>query len=287
MNVEKRPNLFVIGAMKSGTTTLHSYLQTHPDIFMCEPKEPFYFVREKNWKLGEKWYLSLFADATHHTIIGESTTDYTKKPHYDGVPERIREFNPEARFIYIMRDPVERTISHYWHDVRWHSEHRNILRAIRQTSEYTAVSHYAMQLEPFFKMFGQDKVFTLTFEELTCQPEETLKKIMSWLGVSDEFVLPKNDIKKNVTPHEMEQARGYGYLNRFRHSTLWDYMYKIFPHRVKCWGKSMALKKVDRANVSSDSAMRYLRPIQLEQTKRLEKMLGREFPEWQTLHDYK
>jgi hypothetical protein len=67
------------------------------------PKEPFYFVREKNWNLGEKWYLSLFADATHHTIIGKSTTDY-KKPHYDGVPERIRDFNPgEALHLHHAR----------------------------------------------------------------------------------------------------------------------------------------------------------------------------------------
>jgi hypothetical protein len=95
-----------------------------------------------------------------------------------------------------MRDPVKRTISHYWHDVRWHSEHRNILQAIRQKSEYTDVSHYAMQLEPFFKIFGQDKVFTLTFEELTSQPEKTVKKIMSWLGVSDELCFQKTILKK-------------------------------------------------------------------------------------------
>lgn len=283
MNDEKRPNLFIIGAMKSGTTSLHSYLKSHPDIFMCEPKEPFYFVKEKNWKLGEKWYLNLFAEATDQPVIGESTTDYTKKPQYKGVPERIYEFNPDARFIYVMRDPVERTISHYWHNVRWHSEHRDMLKAISQTREYIDVSHYAMQLDPFFKLFGKSNVFTLTFEELTSRLEESLKKIFEWIGVSTNFVLPDVNLKKNVTPFMIEKAREFGLLNRFRYSLLWGSMYKLFPAQFKRWGKTLALKQVDRESVSTESVIRYLRPIQLEQTEALESMLSRAFPEWKTL----
>ena len=148
------PNLIIIGAMKSGSTSLHSYLGTHPEIFMCEPKEPWYFIEEINWSKGEDWYLDLFKSAGNAKVVGESSTDYTKIPKYMGVPEKIRNFNPATRFIYIMRDPVKRTISHYWHNVRLHGEKRDPLKAIQEDSLYLEVSDYAMQLDPYIQIFG-------------------------------------------------------------------------------------------------------------------------------------
>ena len=120
MNLERRPNLFIIGAMKSGTSSLHAYLGTHPSVFMCEPKEPGYFVEQLNLKRGRGWYSKLFHGAEGASIRGESSTEYTKAPMYGGVPQRLAEFNPQAKIIYLMRDPIERSISHYWHMVRWH-----------------------------------------------------------------------------------------------------------------------------------------------------------------------
>ena len=109
-----RPNFFIIGAMKSGTSSLHSYLETHPSVFMCHPKEPCYFVdpdqlqpewpelwRRGYWK-DEKNYLKLFEGAGNAKIIGEASTDYTKLNLFTGVPERIASFCPDARFVYIM-----------------------------------------------------------------------------------------------------------------------------------------------------------------------------------------
>ncbi len=99
--------------MKSGTTSLHSYLATHPQIFMSLNKEPEYFAKQEVFK-GEDWYLSLFRSAAGIQIVGESSTTYARLPYFPGVPDRIAKFNPEARFIYVMRDPVERSISQYW-----------------------------------------------------------------------------------------------------------------------------------------------------------------------------
>jgi hypothetical protein len=282
--VKKRPNLFVIGAMKSGTTSLHSYLQCHPDIFMCEPKEPFYFVEEKNWKRGKGWYLNLFDDAGDKRIIGESTTGYTKRPKHKGVPERIFKFNPEAKFIYIMRDPVKRTISHYWHNVRWESEYRSMISAVKQAHEYIDVSHYAMQLEPYFDLFGRERVFTLTFEEMTVNKETCLANIFRWLGVSTEIGLTKLEIKKNVTPQQIKQVREFGLLNRFRHSNLWNAIHGGFPKPIKNFARRLAFQPVDRQGVSEKETIQFLKPIQVEQTKKLEKMIFRKFPEWKNLY---
>ena len=164
--------------MKSGTTYLNKLLAAHPAIFMCSPEEPSYFVDPKQlrklwpdtWDAGfwrsEEHYLQLFQSAGEAFLLGEASTNYTKLPLVPGVAERILHFNPDARFVYLMRDPVERTISHYWHMVRFHAERRPILEAVRAEPQYLDVSHYAMQLLPYLNLFGRDHVAILTYEQL-------------------------------------------------------------------------------------------------------------------------
>ena len=117
IEIPRRPNLFIIGAMKSGTTTLHEYLDSHPQIAMSRIKEPGFFVEELTLRQGEDWYLSLFEQDDRFRYRGESSTHYTKLPVFRGVAERLSRFNPEARLIYIMRNPIERLVSHYWHNI--------------------------------------------------------------------------------------------------------------------------------------------------------------------------
>jgi hypothetical protein len=117
--------------MKSGTTFLWSLLASHPSIFLSRPKEPSYFVdpiqlRELKpwfWERGywrsEELYLSLFQTAHGAKIVGEASVYYTHLPLASGVVERISQFNPDARLIYVMRDPIARTISHYWRRARY------------------------------------------------------------------------------------------------------------------------------------------------------------------------
>src|SRR5271170_4673027 len=147
----RKPDLFLIGAMKSGTTYLRKLLNAHPKIFMCEPDEPSYFVDPQQlksiwiemWERGfwksEEHYLELFKSAGDATILGEASTNYTKRPLVTGIAEKIEAFNPRARFIYILRDPVARSLSHYWHMVRYHAEQRPIVEAIRRDSQFLAV----------------------------------------------------------------------------------------------------------------------------------------------------
>ena len=126
---ELKPNLFIIGAMKCGTTSLHTYLGDHPDILMCPMKEPSHFVNSEELRIvwpgpsrpsfgnTEKDYCDLFRGGEGKLVRGESSTAYTKLHKVTGVAKRIYDFNSDAKLIYIMRDPIERTISHYWHAV--------------------------------------------------------------------------------------------------------------------------------------------------------------------------
>jgi hypothetical protein len=125
-----KPNLFIIGAMKSGTTLLWKLLGSHPSVYMSTLKEPCYFVEPTQlrkfqplaWRQGywrsQEHYLQLFRSRRKEAFAGEASGYYTHLPDATGVAERIWRFDPNARLIYIMRDPVERTISHYWHKVK-------------------------------------------------------------------------------------------------------------------------------------------------------------------------
>lgn len=278
------PNLFIIGAMKSGTTSLHRYLAGHPQIFMCEPKEPMYFSRESNWSQGIERYLELFAAAGNAEIIGESSTEYTKLPRITGVPQRIAEFNPESRFIYIMRDPIERTLSHYWHMWRHHDERRDILTAIREEPEYLNVSYYAMQLRPYIELFELQRIKIITLEALQAAPLHVVQGIYAWLGVDSSYRPPTLNERANTRPERLKEAQnGFNLLYHFHHTPFWRKIRGVVPQFLRTSVKKIAVKEVDPTEASTSEVVDYLRSIQINQTQILSDMLECTFPEWTTL----
>jgi Sulfotransferase family len=281
-----RPNLFLIGSMKCGTTSLHNYLGAHPQVFMTqEPwKEPAYFVDRLNWSKGEAWYRQLFDEAGDATYRGESSTDYTKFPHYEGVAQRIARFAPDARILYLVRDPVERSISHYWWEVQWSAEGRDILTAIRSRSIIRDVSHYALQLRQFIPYFGLDRILVLSTEELSAAPEETLARIYRWLGLDDTFVPPNLHERHNVSPKNVPKVIGSEVLSHAQGTVLWKAAKRVIPATVRQQAIRALSRPVPRDERGLKEAIKYLRPMQREQTAELAEMLGRQFPEWTMLH---
>jgi len=291
-----RPNLFLIGAMKSGSSSLARHLRAHPSIFMASrPKEPSYFVDPDQlrevyrsiWEMGfwqsEERYLSLFEGAAGCPVIGEASQNYARLSRVTGVAERIAEFNPDARFIYIMRDPIQRTISHYWYMVNSYGEGRPMLTAVREDPDYTETSYYAMQLQPYRRIFGADRIMTLTLEEMRDDPVGILQGVFGWLGVDSDFVPPAADRRANVTPRESSVMRGSGVVHALAHSRLWGALGPRIPAWMRGIGRRLAEKRIARDDVPTDDVEEYLRPIQQAQTRELEDMLGRAFPEWSTL----
>lgn len=287
MQVSPDVNLFIIGAMKSGTTSLHNYLNEHPAIFMCEPKEPGFFVEELAWSKGIEWYRSLFAEANGAVVVGESSTHYTKLPVYKGVPERIARFNPNARFIYLMRDPVERAISHYWHNVRdmkWGKEWRGMLSAVKHNPQYVAFSDYAMQLRPYLDIFGRERVFATTFERMVKEPDDVVREIFEWLQLDSGFRPEGIRARWNAAPAESKRVSGFGILNRLRYSRAWDALAPAVPRSWRQIGGRLAEKRVERSLQDVAAVECYLRPILLERTEGIKAILELDFSEWTTLY---
>lgn len=281
-----KPDLFIVGAMKSGTTSLHHYLAAHPRVFMCEPKEPNFFVEELNWKRGMDWYLALFERGKNAAVIGESSTEYSKLPTYQGVARRIREFNPDARVIYLMRDPVDRIVSQYWHnvqDLRDEAERRDMLTAVREDPRYVAYSDYAMQLEPYLDLFGRDQVALLTFEELAERPAATVTSLCTWLGLENTVPESALEARWNARPVEARAVRGRGMLNRLRHSALWQAVRPLVPKSLRDGALELAERRIPVGTEGEAATAAWLRPILADRVATLTRLLGREFPEWTSL----
>lgn len=289
----RKPNLFVIGAMKSGTTSLHEYLNTHPQIAMSRQKEPAFFAEEFTLRRGKDWYLNLFAQDSQFRYLGESSTQYTRLPLFQGVPERLHEFNPHARLIYIMRHPFDRVVSHYWQAVRvrpilkGHGEPRPLLKAIRNSpDEYLATSNYAMQLEPYLKLFGRESLYTLTFESLIADPQLALDSIYKWLDLPTHPLGTQVAEAHNQTPKDLATATGAGILYRIRFSETWDRIAPYVPTKLKQWAAHRAYRALDEEQFHQD--LKRLRDeisdLQDAQINALRSLLGKDFPEWRSRH---
>ncbi|NEO98895.1 MAG: sulfotransferase [Symploca sp. SIO2E9] len=110
------PNFIIIGAMKCATTTLHEQLARQPGIFMTKLKEPNFFSNDERYAKGINWYLSLLESAKADDLCGQSSTHYTKLPTYSQTIERMYQYLPDVRLIYVMRHPIDRLKSQYIHE---------------------------------------------------------------------------------------------------------------------------------------------------------------------------
>ena len=188
------PNCFLIGAQKAGTTTLASLLAGQPDICVSNPKEPMFF--SKNYSKGIDWYRTKF-EHKDRKILLDASPDYSRTPTQlfpdDGsfsgdifaeVPKRIYECNPDAKFIYILRDPVGRCYSSYWHYVRaGHAMNNSFSNAVRSSNRFLVASDYLGQIRNYLKYFQIEQFYFLLFEEFVKDPKSHLQRCCDFLGV--------------------------------------------------------------------------------------------------------
>lgn len=186
------PNFLIIGAMKAGTTSLYHYLRAHPQVFMPQYKAPEFFVEESNWHRGIDWYRKQFASAESGAVaIGEASNSYAKYPRYRGVPKRIAAHIPEARLIYVIRDPIDRIRSHYQTKVAEGTKVAPFEAAIFDDPTYIDYSRYALQIGQYMEYFQREQLLIITAEALRNSRQATLRRVYEHLGVDMDFV-PSN-----------------------------------------------------------------------------------------------
>jgi hypothetical protein len=182
------PDFIIIGAMKSGTTTLWLLLANDPRIFMCEPKEPMFFSRDAVFRRGTDWYRGLFSGARDGQVCGEASTCYSRWPAYPEAARRIAALCPRVRLIYLMRHPVERAFSHYRHRME---ERENRAESMLTFEEALAVepeildaSRYMLQIEQYLAALPRRQLLCLTLDQLRDDPSGTVRQVQHFLGLS-------------------------------------------------------------------------------------------------------
>jgi len=178
------PAVVIIGAMKSATTTLHHYLAQHPRICTSPHKELDFFSHDDVWERGLDWYRSQFEPILGDQLLLDSSPNYTKRHHWPLAAARLYEVNPNAKLIYLIREPVARTVSAYSHELAAGREHRavsDVLADHHNTSVQT--SRYSWQLEPYLQLFAPDQISVVRFDRLIDAPKRTVEDLFGFIGI--------------------------------------------------------------------------------------------------------
>jgi len=280
------PNFIIIGGLKCGTTSIHHYLGCHPDINMSKPKELNFFAAEQNWDLGFDWYKGRFDN--RFKVNGESSPHYTNRPRFNGVAPRIHEYTPDARLIYMVRDPIKRILSHWVHATGAGYETREFVETLSQPdTAYIHRSMYWMQLQPYLELFDKDQIEIITQEELGSDRDGTMKKAFRHLGVDEDFTSEqwdreweKSSAKQDGKYQVMEKLvklPGFRSLDR---------NFDRLPESMR-WMVEKVVHNPDKPPAPKpeipDDLMATLKDRFREDVAGLESHMGRKFDGW---HDY-
>jgi Sulfotransferase family len=282
------PNLFVIGAAKAGTTSLHHYLDQHPEIQMSANKEPRFFAGPESgipYPPDRVSSLEEYERLFDHSfeIRGEASTDYAAHPRRQGVPRRIRELIPEAKFVYLVRDPIDRTISHYRMRTALLGDRRSLQEALGDLTDhrspYIAPSLYATQIELYLRHFPQERMLVIDHADLLADRRSTLKQVFGFLGVDEAVEIPQlSDQLLSSREWRMYSPRYLDLVDRFLAPPL-----RWIPRRVRR-PLRRSLERVlwpplERPSLDQELRGR-LEALYAGEAIRLRALTGKEFPSW-------
>jgi hypothetical protein len=212
-----KPNFFVIGAGRSGTTSLYNYLKQHPDVFMSPIKETNFFAYEgENMEFRSvmrfpvvttEAYLALYHGVSKEKAVGEASPLYL---HSRYAAERIREFCPEAKLIAILRHPVDRAHSSFHLHLRDGDEKRTFAEAVRREREgiedasltfgqrnYLRFGRYSRYLSIYFELFEREQIEVYLFDDLAANPLTLMRNVFGFLEVDATFA-PDVSLRHNA-----------------------------------------------------------------------------------------
>ncbi|HKJ66808.1 MAG TPA: sulfotransferase [bacterium] len=239
-----RVNLFVIGVNKAGTSWLYYLLNEHPDIYMSEVKELYYFGNEYPNNLAD--YHKHFPFDESYSYYGEATPVYYRE---EEIAEQIHKYSPAARLVAIIRDPVERTLSQFY----FHKQ-LGILRedttfedAInRQDPALVQDSHYEESLSVYQKIFEDEQLKIVSLEAAKESPKKFWKNLLNFLDLDHVAISEQQSRSENVTGSPLFRKIYRGTIRpiKRRNPGLYNVLLKSSFMR---WSKSVLLKVLGAA----------------------------------------
>jgi hypothetical protein len=237
------PNALIVGAARSGTTSLAFWLENHPQVFLAQQKEVHFF--DDRFELGEAWYRSRFAGATPDVeIVCDATPTYMFLPE---VPARMKSLLPGPRLIAILRDPVDRAYSHYWmRRLTPDVESRSFETAIGEEFDagnpetraaYVSSGYYLRQIHRVLDVYPRDLLHIVLFDDLRSDPLGTFADVCRFLEI-DQSAVPAGVGRTHNQNFEWRSLRFHLLMNRYR---VWARL----PRRIARAVHRMNTKPVD------------------------------------------
>ena len=264
----------IIGAMKSGTSTLCHLLSQHPNICFSSIKEPMFFTKRADWKdhIGE--YHAFFNPTRQTKILGEGSTSYTKESPTETrrISEAIYQYNPEMKLIYLMRHPMERIISHWVHEYERGRINCSLVDALHQYQPLINTSRYHSQIKPYLDLFGPQRIHLLMFEDLVNFQHESLASVLEFLDLKAIAPLPIAHRNRSYVQHNQHI--------KYDHPNL---AYRIIRRLApNLWQK--IIQNDSRAihhkpNIETDVQKRILEALQTE-INEIEALISKDLSHW-------
>ena len=293
----KKPNFFIIGAAKAGTTSLFDILRQHPQVYFPFDKEPAFFCNDGYYKKGEEWDLNTFFRQTHHKPLrGEATSRYLYFA--EKVAPRIKRFSLPASpsFIAIFRDPAKLVYSYYWNSVREGHEdlpfkdaliaEKNRMAKYQVQLEnkglirfaYSKIGLYAQQVEKYLNYYPKDKFLFLLNEDLS-DFSPLAHQLQDFLGLDDHFtqLSPK---KSNPTALP-KNSNLHNWLRK--NSKIKNLLKPLLPYRLRYKLKENILESNLRVIIPpdlDDETTNFIRTLYSEEIKRLQEIICRDLSKW-------
>lgn len=196
----KYPNCLIICVQKSGTTSLHSLLQAHPSISVSNPKEIHYFDKQSNYIKGGRWYCNHFNELSEIRL--ESTPFYFNSA--DSLSRMQSDLGADLKLIIILRSPIERAYSHYWHEVKFGWERKSFMDALEKEASrikkggeyyrhysYLDRGRYHKYISQLTQYFDLENCLICDFDRLAIDQYKLLEEVCDFLGVERYQNLPK------------------------------------------------------------------------------------------------
>jgi len=304
-----KANLFIVGMPKAGTSALYYFLKQHPEIFMSEDKEPNYFCTdliEESDKFHKKQfeefryreeesYLKLFDNTDNYKIVGEASTQYLFSKE---AAQNIYDFNPDAKIIIIIREPVSFLYSYHSQLLRNVREDiKDFNKAIASESErkklnkyppnirfpsqlyYSTWVNYAEQIERYIKVFHKSQIKILVYEEYKKDNLKYYKEVLNFLGVNNQFIPEFKTVNTNIELRSSHLQSFFIKFTRLVTKNAQKFLPERFAKKVEpLYYKTISLitvKKAERKQIDTDT-LKKLKRKYTDQVKGCEQLIGRD-----------
>jgi Sulfotransferase family len=297
--------LFIVGAAKSGTTALWSWLRSHPDVFFPDFKEPHYFCFQNGRRVGGSEmdphykdnitttldaYQSLYQNCKNGQIVGDASPGYLYHQHAADI---IKSYDPDAKIICVLRNPVDRAFSQFLHHVRDGLEQTSNFNEALNFEEtrisngwwwgfhYARAGKYYGQWTKYCESFKPHQRLLIFFDDLEKNPEKVYPQICQFLEIS-----PQNDMNFDLRVNDTSQIKlvpKYGRLYRtLEHGSCFSHMiHQLFPLRTTKWVRRClnSLNQVKKPTLTPEVRQR-LNTYYNEDTRKLSELVGTNLSHW-------